>query len=170
MVSSLKVNQLANPLLLYINDEEQYVHADIKIMFFGQETNSWEGELGKKSIEELLKTYSDFFGQGKCFRYGGPFWNTVKDYMNTIKQLNPNKSVGYVWNNILKIGKETSKGKPNNTFIDIQKEKFPVIKEEINILKPDIVIFSLVQIMINILQVNGKICRFVPLMIGIRGY
>lgn len=54
IVSSLEGNQLSNPLLLYINDEEKYKNADIKIMFFGQETNTWEGELGNKSIDELL--------------------------------------------------------------------------------------------------------------------
>ncbi|WNS73656.1 hypothetical protein RRV45_12070 [Bacillus sp. DTU_2020_1000418_1_SI_GHA_SEK_038] len=141
MVSSLEGNQLSNPLLLYINDEDKYKYADIKIMFFGQETNTWEGELGNKSIDELLVTYSNFFGNGKCFKYGGPFWNTVKDYVNTIKQLNPDKSVECVWNNIIKIGKEKTKGAPDKSLVNIQKEKFPVIKEEIEILKPDLIIF-----------------------------
>ncbi|SIC23253.1 Uncharacterised protein [Mycobacteroides abscessus subsp. abscessus] len=68
MLSSLEGNNLSNPLLLKINDEEQYQKADLKVMFLGQETNTWEGSLGSKSIEELLGTYSRFFGEGKCFR------------------------------------------------------------------------------------------------------
>lgn len=137
MVSSLKGNNLGNPLLIHIKDEEEYENSDIKIMFFGQETNSWEGELGSKNINELVDTYSEFIESG----YGGHFWNAVRDYVLTIKELNPNKSVKYLWNNILKIGKENGKGAPKQNLVDKQKEVFPVIKEEIEILKPDIIIF-----------------------------
>lgn len=31
----------ANPLLLYVADEKEYLNADIRLMVFGQETNSW---------------------------------------------------------------------------------------------------------------------------------
>ncbi|MCA1033089.1 MULTISPECIES: uracil-DNA glycosylase family protein [Bacillus] len=141
MLSSLEGNNLSNPLLLKINDEEQYQKADLKVMFLGQETNTWEGSLGSKSIEELLGTYSRFFGEGKCFRYGGPFWNTVKDYTGDIKEAYPDKRVEIVWNNLIKLGKENSKGAPKKSLVAIQKEAFPVIREELEILKPDVVLF-----------------------------
>jgi hypothetical protein len=141
MLSSLEGNNLSNPLLLTINNEEQYQNAGLKIMFVGQETNTWEGALGSKSIEELLGTYSRFFGGGRCFRYGGPFWNTVKDYVAGIEEANPDKSVGFVWNNIIKLGKENSKGAPGKSLIDMQKEAFPVIHGEMEILRPDVILF-----------------------------
>jgi hypothetical protein len=141
MLTALEGNNLSNPLLLKINDEEQYQEADLKVMFFGQETNTWEGGLGSKSIEELLGTYSRFFCEGKCFRYGGPFWNTVKDYTGEIKEAFPDKRVEIVWNNLIKLGKESSKGTPKKSLVGIQKEVFPVIKEELAILKPDVVLF-----------------------------
>ncbi|MEN8702323.1 uracil-DNA glycosylase family protein [Bacillus infantis] len=141
MLTALEGNNLSNPLLLKINGEKQYQEADLKVMFFGQETNTWEGRLGSKSIEELLGTYSRFFGEGKCFRYGGPFWNTVKDYTGEIKEAYPDKRVEIVWNNLIKLGKESSKGAPRKSLVDIQKKAFPVIKEELAILKPDVILF-----------------------------
>ena len=141
LISAPNRNRLSNPLLLYLNDEEKYQNADLKIMFFGQETNTWEGELGGKSIEELLHTYSEFFGKGKCFSYGGQFWNAVRDYVRSIKQMAPDKSVEFVWNNLIKVGKADSKGKPGADLIEFQKKEFPVIKGEIEILKPDLIIF-----------------------------
>jgi hypothetical protein len=137
MISSLKGNELGNPLLLHIRDEEKYKAADIKIMIFGQETNGWNGELGSKNIDELVKIYSNFLER----RYGGQFWNGVRDYVSSIKEKNPDKRVEFIWNNIIKIGKDKSKGRPKQNLVDIQKEVFPVIKEEVEILQPDLIIF-----------------------------
>lgn len=137
MIGSLKDNELGNPLLLNFRDEEKYEKADIKIMFLGQETNSWEGGLGSKDINELMETYSEFLE----IRYGGQFWNAVRDYVRTIKDMNPNKSVEYVWNNIIKIGKEEGKGVPEQHLVNRQKEVFPVLREEIEIINPNLIIF-----------------------------
>jgi hypothetical protein len=137
MICSLKDKELGNPLLLSIKDEDKFQNADIKIMFFGQETNSWEGELGSKTIDELLKTYSNFLESN----YDGHFWNAVRDYVSAIKEMNPNKSVEYVWNNIIKVGKDKDKGAPNDKIIELQKDVFPVINEEIQIIKPNFIIF-----------------------------
>jgi hypothetical protein len=141
MLSSLEGNNLSNPLLLKISDEEKYQKADLKVMVFGQETNTWEGGLGTKSIDELLGTYARFFGGGKCFRYGGAFWNAVKDYSAGIREANPDRSVEFVWNNIIKLGKADSKGAPKKSLVYAQKEVFPVIKEELAILEPDLILF-----------------------------
>lgn len=137
MVSSLIGNGLANPLLLHIEDEEKYKAAEIKIMFFGQETNGWEGELGSKRIDELVETYSSFLKKS----YSGQFWNAVRDYVRTTKETNPDKNIEFIWNNTLKFGKAEGKGAPDQNLINIQKEVFPVISEEIKILKPNQIIF-----------------------------
>ena len=39
LVTSDQAVKPTNPLLLYVEDEEQYLHADIRLMVFGQETN-----------------------------------------------------------------------------------------------------------------------------------
>lgn len=137
MIFSLQGNELGNPLLLHIKDEEKYKNADIKIMFFGQETNSWYGELGSIGLDELLMNYSNFLES----TYSSQFWNAIRDYISTIKEENPNKSVEFVWNNILKIGKENAKGKPKQDLVELQKNVFPVIQREVEILTPDLIIF-----------------------------
>lgn len=129
-------DQLTNPLLISI-DEDKYQKSDLKIMFFGQETNDWEGPCGKE-INELLCTYQKFLTDGNR---RGQFWNAVSDYTQAIQEKNPNKCISYVWNNILKIGKAHEKGKPSSEGIELQQKYFPVIKDEVEILKPDIIIF-----------------------------
>lgn len=129
-----------NPLLIQI-EEENYKNADIKIMIFGQETFDFEGEFGSKSIEHLLQTYDTFFNKGECYNYGGNFWNTVNDYKKSIQSKYPDKNIALVWNNILKIGKEGDKGAPSEEIIKITQQEFSVIPNEIEILKPDVIIF-----------------------------
>lgn len=141
MQASLSNNQLSNPLLLNIKDEGKYRNADIKVMIFGQETNSWEGDLGSKSIDDLMNTYADFFGNEKCYTYGGQFWNSNRHYIRTLKEKFPNKKIEVVWNNIVKFGKVNKPGAPTNSLVNLQKELFPVIKSEMEILQPDLVIF-----------------------------
>ncbi len=141
MVQELKNQGLANPLLIYLKDEESYRNADLRVMIFGQETNGWEGELGQVKLEDLLVEYANFFGAGQCFVYGGHFWNAIKDFQKTIKELSGNKSVEFVWNDILKIGLNDNKGHPTSELISLQRKVFPVLTEEINILKPNAIIF-----------------------------
>ena len=61
--------QATNPLLIKV--DEEYVNADIKIMFFGQETNTWLGKLNDGAflgkIEPLLDLYEDFFLEKSMF-------------------------------------------------------------------------------------------------------
>ncbi len=133
--------QATNPLLLKIDDD--YANADTKIMFFGQETNGWLGEqndgvfLGE--IEPVLDLYEEFYLNGGCYSYGGQFWNGINRLKSLINEKFPNKKFGYVWNNVVKIGK-CDKGFPHK-INHITNEHFNVILQEIDILKPDILIF-----------------------------
>ena len=60
--------------------------------------------------------------------------------MKRIQSYNYPCNVGYVWNNVLKIGKQES-GTPQNGLIDYTKTYFDVIPKEIEILKPDVLLF-----------------------------
>ena len=130
-----------NPLLIQVN--EKYANADMKIMFFGQETNFWLGErnsgifLGE--IEPVLNLYENFYLNGQCYSYGGQFWNGIKKLKNLLSEKIPNKEIAYIWNNVVKIGK-CGKGFPKD-FNFLTTEYFNVILQEIDILKPDILIF-----------------------------
>lgn len=129
-----------NPLLIRIDDEEKYKSSDLKIMFFGQETNDWEGSCGK-DIDHLLGIYQKFMREAKEGKHGGPFWNTVRNYTKSVQLKNPRKKIDYIWNNILKVGRADAKGTPSPEIIKLQHDYFPVIKAEIELLKPDVVVF-----------------------------
>lgn len=132
----------ANPLLLKITDE--YHIADLKIMFFGQETNGWWGDyLIEGGVDRLQEEYSNFFVDRYCYTYGGQFWNGIKKLEDRLqdKAEEANKSVSLLWNNIVKIGKTTGKGLPSKEIIDWQEGFFRLIRLEVGMLKPDIVFF-----------------------------
>ena len=71
----------ANPLLIYVDDEDEYKNADIRLLIYGQETNGWY-EKGNGSIEEITALYDGFFNEGDCWNYGGPFWNGVSRFLS----------------------------------------------------------------------------------------
>jgi hypothetical protein len=39
-------------------------------MYFGKETNDWEGDF-PRNIDHLIATFRDFYLSGACFRYDG---------------------------------------------------------------------------------------------------
>ena len=134
-------DRATNPLLLKI--DKTYANAGLKIMVFGQETNYWHSEKNKGEfhgeIESVLNLYEDFFLSGNCFSYGGQFWNGISRFNQLLKE-QTGKEIGLVWNNIIKIGK-CGKGKPFASIQEIQFENFNVIQKEIEILKPDYLVF-----------------------------
>ena len=89
----------SNPLLLYINEEE-YKTADIKIMVYGQETNSWMG-LFKSDLNLTLNNYDEFLNQGECWNYGGQFWNGVNRFISLLQEKYPTKKISLVWSNCI---------------------------------------------------------------------
>jgi len=132
-----------NPLLLYLN-EEDLNRADVRVMFFGQETNGWrwENEIITDDFNLLLKDqYDDFFNYGGCFGYGGQFWNGISKFKQMIAEKYPDKKFRYVWNNIIKIGKNDNKGCPPDYIYEVERKYFSVIQQEIDIIKPHIILF-----------------------------
>ena len=83
--------------------------------------------------------YEEFFLSGNCYSYGGQFWNGISRCVQLVEQ-EINEKFGVVWNNIIKVGK-CGKGAPTESIQDIQFEHFNVFKKEIEILKPDLLIF-----------------------------
>jgi hypothetical protein len=127
--------------LLCLNISDEYLAADVKVMVFGQETNDWHGDYGgAHEAESLVEEYDEFFTSKNCFSYGGQFWNAVSKTVDTLQD-KTGKSVGLLWNNIVKIGKAGDKGRPDIDVIEWQKPAMKLIIKEIEIAKPDIVIF-----------------------------
>ena len=131
-----------NPLCL--SATEQYFESKLKVMVFGQETNDWEGEfLHVAGVTHLISTYNDFFNSGRCYSYGGQFWNAVSKLKYRIESdcVSNGSDIGILWNNILKIGRYAEKGTPSKEIIHWQKPAIDFIKKEIAYFDPNIVVF-----------------------------
>lgn len=139
---SLKHSDKAtNPLMLKV--DEKYANAELKIMFFGQETNYWYSEKNKGEfhgeIEPIFNLYEEFYLSNNCYSYGGQFWNGIGRFGSLLEK-EVDKKVGLIWNNVIKIGK-CGIGTPFASIQEIQFEHFNVIQKEIEILNPDILVF-----------------------------
>lgn len=135
----------ANPLLIKV-DEEKFYKSDIKVMIFGQETFGWH-ELGV-SIENEMNSYHSFFNNNnkKFVSYDGnkrsSLWKGFRWFASKIEEVYDKKNIYFVWNNISKIGRYVNKAGVPKNIKDLENKYFSkIIKEEIKIIKPDIVIF-----------------------------
>lgn len=129
------INDYSSPLLLYVW-EEDYTTAPVKLMIVGQETNGWfDADRTAENVTSAIEEYKKFdLGRN----YNTTFWL----WAHKINKLlgNPDTN-SFVWNNILKYGRNDGKGAPDEVVTALENSKFNVIKEEIAILKPDVCIF-----------------------------
>lgn len=159
--------KIANPLLLKISERE-YEASDLKVMIYGQETYGWfdkttapkdietlknsqwefvseyetaetTQEFGSVSLKQLMYEYDKYLNHDIRKKKKSTFWNNGFYYFS--KGLSEGyKKPYFMWNNLSKFGKINETGMTNEigTF---EKEYFPVVSKELEILKPDIVIF-----------------------------
>jgi hypothetical protein len=142
---------------LFIGVTEDYLNADIRLMIFGQETNGWGGgefnvDNEPEFIEMLIdgdgdnpdcRGYRGFFNEKYCYEYEkrGHFWNIIKKFITDFQTANQDKKIDYLWNNVIKMGK-MGIGFPTFWYDDIIKKYFNnLILKEIDILKPDFIVF-----------------------------
>ncbi|MCL2282112.1 MAG: hypothetical protein FWC26_02215 [Fibromonadales bacterium] len=102
------------PLLLSVNDyhskwpkeltAKSYQTADIKVMIFGQETMGWWGCYGRSHAPKEIMDKYDWFTSGYCFDRGGSFWHSVRRIMELLQGKNKDKKLGFLWNNVVKMG------------------------------------------------------------------
>lgn len=131
----------ANPLLLKLKDDKIYSDADLKVMFFGQEPNTWGGHL-RDNVSEVQLIYEDFFLSEYCYNvYRRPFWNGVNQLRNLFGRKYPKTKIKFYWNDVIKIGKFNGSGMPPKYIQDVELENFKILTDEISILEPDILIF-----------------------------
>jgi len=154
----------AFPLLIKVSD--QYVNADIKVMIVGQETDEWYGRLNEDehSIETLMDGYHNYLfkiSQNGKARTSRPFWNMKNFEYFESKFKVEGKSVSFIWNNISKIGNHGS-GRPAPDIRRLEKSHFNVIKSEVEIVKPDIILFTTGSRDGYIKEHFGKNSKFIP--------
>lgn len=140
--------------------ESWYINADLKVMVFGQETNSWVGKSddfgtppspvfsSDVSMEAVMGIYEDFYAtyyHEGTFGYNGTRYGTFHYGFNRFSALLnsaiPDKRIAYVWNNIVKIGKAQGTGFCGEEIHVLEKKVFSMIRKEVDILKPDLLLF-----------------------------
>ena len=160
----------ALPLLLWLHDDKTYERADIKVMIFGRETNNWNDgnrinlpngtynfglETNEDIINEIMGNGDDICGICDTYdnyckpdleAYKTQFSKRMLDLVDRLRTSIPDKTIECVWNNIHKVGNGTSGrggccGQPTAEIQEIVKRRFDVVPQEIDILKPDIMIF-----------------------------
>lgn len=141
-LSTLGKKAFSYPLLLKI-DEGKWANARLKIMIFGQETRRWRLDYQENNIQNLMNEYYSYYYKKKynkarsmAFFKG---FDRVKKYIQQYYEYQ-NDDIAILWNNINKVGKYSGTGVIDATR-KIEREHFNVISLEIDILKPDLVIF-----------------------------
>lgn len=132
-----------NPFLISI-DEEKLASADMKVMIFGQETKGWGDESGfSRTVDEGMNRYRSFCSKEEPYKgfKKSAFWKAFKFFEVELNRHHKDQEFFYIWNNISKIGKENGKTGISSEIRSIERDLFPVISEEVNIIKPDMIIF-----------------------------
>lgn len=98
-------------------------------------------------IDYLYRREEDGPNKGERIRKGkAPFTKWNYDFIDALQARLGSKRVEFVWNNLFKIGKgnigSSARGESPAFIRDIEKEYFDVIRQEIEILNPDIIIFA----------------------------
>lgn len=142
LILNAKGTDATYPLLIKVDDK--YQNADIKVMIIGQETDGWCGVLedNKKDITSVQDTYFNYLYENNK-KYSRPFWNrkNFRYFEEELTKIFSTKEVSFLWNNISKIGKNSS-GKPTQKIENLEKDYFNIFEKELEILKPNIVIFT----------------------------
>lgn len=133
-----------------IQTTQHYQNASKRVMICGQETQGWS--VGKDPDivrpDSLMNLYNGFVNHenqgGAVLRpgyivdkhkaYVSPYWNFIWRIMRA------NPDVGFVMQNVVKIGKKAEAGCSEEIY-QLTKEYFPVWRKELDILKPDCLIF-----------------------------
>lgn len=142
--------------------ESWYTDADLKVMIFGKETNSWVGtedDFGtppspvfnpEVTMGAIMGIYESFYSddylrnQQKGFRFNnryGTFHYGFNRFVSLFNAHCAGKRVAYLWNNIVKIGKAKGSGFCGEEIYNVQKQHFDVVAKEVEILKPDLILF-----------------------------
>lgn len=134
---------------LFLKAFPAYTAAKNKILIIGKETNSWVGSMkDEHSLARILEEYDEFsLGHGYRGKSGkepkrtlnSPFWNFSRSIYTALNPDANRKDLGFLWSNVSRMdsGAEYRVMPSENR----KKEDFQLLADEIEILKPDTVIF-----------------------------
>ncbi|OYQ77959.1 hypothetical protein B9T19_09290 [Ignatzschineria sp. F8392] len=150
-----KIN-CTSPLLIQV-DESRWQADTFKVMIFGQEVRGWkldsyqavEQQLAnggiERYLEELLAAYSRYFyhKESQKARSRSIFMKAFSRIKKVLKQ-QPSlqgRKIHLLWNNINKIARDKRRSGMTQTLRDLEAQHFLIAEQEIEILKPDLILF-----------------------------
>jgi len=128
LITTFPKKSFNGPLL--ISPNELYVKQNRKLLVIGQETNGWTGL--SETVEPHLELYKEF---NVGYSYNSPFWNITRKLEENLN-LEP---FSCSWSNINRFDEDC--GPPSGESLKIIERFDEIILTEIQILKPDIIIF-----------------------------
>ncbi len=138
----------SSPLLMHVFDD--YPVMPRKIMIVGQETHCWAGTMKDQlSLSRLLRAYKKFEYGNHYVKNGkpprlltSPFWNFSRSLFHALNNHHSGvtrRTTGFLWTNISKFDEDGTT--PTWELQQQNEESFALLKQEIAITKPDIVLF-----------------------------
>lgn len=138
---------------LFIKSNDEYKKADIKLLIFGRIQTGWINNdeliygVDDISVNDILNLYDTFFNTKQCYnlineRCGEMFWRGSKKFIEMLQEKNKSIKIGYLWNNVIKLGYYNSHYSPPAFYEDIIEPYLnKIILEEIKILQPHYIVF-----------------------------
>ena len=137
-----------NPLLLHIDNIDDFNCADIRVMLFGQDMSQgdwYKYERNDDVLSKCMPALTTFDNKLGAISHGirqkrgmGGGMNLFIDILNSKM---PQKQIRYVWNDIVKLGRNIKYNDKGRILIDIEKRVFDVIKKEVDIVRPHVIVF-----------------------------
>lgn len=136
------LRELSAPLLISIS--EAYLHAPVRVMFVGKETNGWWGKLRayyatEDALAALMQRYQEQMGKSK---WGGRFFQMLS---RTARELNGAQADAIAWTNLMKTDWEQGNGYSRNSkefSAALTKMSQEMLRFEVELLKPHVIIFA----------------------------
>lgn len=134
--------RLSAPLLIAVSDA--YLHAPLRVMFVGKETNGWWGKLQRYyatdgALDALLQRYRD---QMRKPRWRGRFFPMLA---RTARELANGPPEAVAWTNLLRTDWEQGKGFSRNAkgfSASLADLSAAMLRHEVALLTPDVIIFA----------------------------
>lgn len=137
-----------NPLLLHIDNVDDFNCADIRVMLFGQDMSQgdwYKYDRNDDILSKCMPSLITFDNKSGAISDGirqtrgmGGGMNLFIDILNSKM---PQKQIRYVWNDIVKLGRNLKCNDKRSILTDIESRFFDVIKDEVNIIRPNVIVF-----------------------------
>ncbi len=142
--------KLSSPIFLNCAaDFGEYLDSEIKILYIGQETNYWFNQQERKnaklynSIDDIDKYLNALLELYKDFNIGQNYKTDIFLFMNILvnKFRSRNKKTGLLWTNLLRHDAFGNGKVLEDVEQKITYNKNHILRKELEILKPDAIIF-----------------------------